>query len=141
MCSPRRREGHEEKLKWDVIFDQLSNKVIGCAIEVHRELGPGLLETAYEQCLAAELSRSRIPFQLQVDLPVNYKGTKLDCSYRIDLLIDQQLIIELKCVEQLLKIHEAQILTYMRLAKIGVGLLINFNVPVLKKGIKRFLLS
>jgi GxxExxY protein len=124
-----------------VIFDQLSNKVIGCAIEVHRELGPGLLESAYEQCLAAELSRSRIPFQLQVDLPVSYKGTRLDCSYRIDLLIDRQLIIELKCVEQLLKIHEAQILTYMRLAKVKVGLLINFNVPVLKKGIKRFLLT
>ena len=141
MCSPRKREEHEEKLKWDVIFDPLSNKVIGCAIEVHRELGPGLLESAYEQCLAAELSRFRIPFQLQVDLPVSYKGTRLDCSYRIDLLIDEQLIIELKCVEQLLKIHEAQILTYMRLAKIRVGLLINFNVPVLKKGIKRFLLS
>ena len=139
MCSPRRHEGHEGKLKWDVIFDQLSNKVIGCAIEVHRELGPGLLESAYEQCLAAELSRFRIPFQLQVDLPVSYKGTRLDCSYRIDLLIDEQLIIELKCVEQLLKIHEAQIL--MRLAKIRVGLLINFNVPVLKKGIKRFLIS
>jgi GxxExxY protein len=139
MCSPRRHEGHEGKLEWDVIFDQLSNKVIGCAIEVHRELGPGLLESAYEQCLAAELSRFRIPFQLQVDLPVSYKGTRLDCSYRIDLLIDEQLIIELKCVEQLLKIHEAQIL--MRLAKIRVGLLINFNVPVLKKGIKRFLLS
>jgi GxxExxY protein len=141
MCSPRRHEGHEGKLKWDVIFDQLSNKVIGCVIEVHRELGPGLLESAYEQCLAAELSRFRIPFQLQVDLPVSYKGTRLDCSYRIDLLIDEQLIIELKCVEQLLKIHEAQILTYMRLAKIRVGLLINFNVPVLKKGIKRFLIS
>lgn len=124
-----------------MIFDQLSNKVIGCAIEVHRELGPGLLESAYERCLAAELGRSRIPFQLQVDLPVSYKGTRLDCGYRIDLLVDQQLIIELKCVEQLLKIHEAQIPTYMRLAKIGVGLLINFNVPVLKKGIKRFLLS
>lgn len=124
-----------------MIFDQLSNKVIGCAIEVHRELGPGLLETAYEQCLAAELSRARIPFQLQVDLPVSYKGTRLDCSYRIDLLIDQQLVIELKCVEQLLKIHEAQILTYMRLAKIKIGLLINFNVPVLRNGIKRFLLS
>lgn len=124
-----------------MFFDPLSNKVIGCAIEVHRELGPGLLESAYEQCLAAELSRCRIPFQLQVDLPVSYKGTKLDCSYRIDLLINNQLIIELKCVEQLLKIHEAQILTYMRLAKITVGLLINFNVPVLKKGIKRFLLS
>jgi GxxExxY protein len=124
-----------------VIFDRLSNKVIGCAIEVHRELGPGLLESAYEQCLAAELGRSRIPFQLQVDLPVSYKGTRLDCGYRIDMLVDEQLIIELKCVEQLLKIHEAQILTYMRLAKISVGLLINVNVPVLKKGIKRFLLS
>lgn len=90
--------------------------------------------------LGCGLSRSQIPFQLQLDLPVSYKGTRL-CSYRIDLLIDQQLIIELKCVEQLLKIHEAQILTYMRLAKIRVGLLINFNVPVLKKGIKRFLLS
>jgi GxxExxY protein len=124
-----------------VIFDQLSNKVIGCAIEVHRELGPGLLESAYEQCLAAELSRSRIPYQLQVDLPVSYKGMKLDCSYRIDLLVDKQLIVELKSIEQLLKIHEAQILTYMRLAKVNVGLLMNFNVPVLKKGIKRFLLS
>ena len=124
-----------------MVFDELSNKVIGCAIEVHRELGPGLLESAYEQCLAAELSRCRIPFRLQVDLPVSYKGTQLGCSYRIDLLIDEQLIIELKCVEQLLKIHEAQILTYMRLAKIKVGLLINFNVPVLKKGIRRFLLS
>jgi GxxExxY protein len=124
-----------------VIFDQLSNKVIGCAIEVHRELGPGLLESAYEQCLAAELSRSQIPYQLQVDLPVSYKGMKLDCSYRIDLLVDKQLIVELKSIEQLLKIHEAQILTYMRLAKVNVGLLMNFNVPVLKKGIKRFLLS
>lgn len=124
-----------------MFFEPSSNKVIGCAIEVHRELGPGLLESAYEQCLAAELSRCRIPFQLQVDLPVSYKGTKLDCSYRIDLLINNQLIIELKCVEQSLKILEAQILTYMRLAKITVGLLINFNVPVLKKGIKRFLLS
>jgi GxxExxY protein len=124
-----------------VIFDQLSNKVIGCAIEVHRELGPGLLESAYEQCLAAELSRSRIPYQLQVDLPVSYKGMRLDCSYRIDLLVDKQLIVELKSIEQLLKIHEAQILTYMRLAKVNVGLLMNFNVPVLKKGIKRFLLS
>ncbi|HET9916402.1 MAG TPA: GxxExxY protein [Candidatus Binatia bacterium] len=122
-------------------FDLLSNKVIGCAIEVHRELGPGLLESAYEQCLAAELSRSGIPFQVQVDLPVIYKGTRLDCGYRIDLLVDNQLIVELKSVEQLLKIHEAQILTYMRLTKVHIGLLINFNVALLKKGIKRFLLS
>jgi GxxExxY protein len=119
-----------------VIFDSLSNKVIGCAIEVHRELGPGLLESTYEQCLAAELSRSQIPFQLQVELPVNYKGVQLDCGYRIDLLIDNQLIVELKSIEQLLKIHEAQILTYMRLAKVKIGLLMNFNVPILKKGIK-----
>jgi GxxExxY protein len=124
-----------------VEFDELSKKVIGCAIEVHRELGPGLLESAYEQCLAAELSLSRIPFQVQVDLPVSYKGTRLDCGYRIDLLVDKQLIVELKCIEQLLKIHEAQILTYMRLAKVNVGLLMNFNVPILKNGIKRFLLS
>ena len=122
-------------------FDPLSNRVIGCAIEVHRELGPGLLESAYEQCLAAELGRSGIPFQVQVDLPVTYKGTRLDCGYRIDLLVDQRLIVELKSIEQLLKIHEAQILTYMKLAKVNVGLLMNFNVPVLKKGIKRFLLS
>jgi GxxExxY protein len=124
-----------------VEFDELSKKVIGCAIEVHRELGPGLLESAYEQCLAAELSLSRISFQIQVDLPVSYKGTRLDCGYRIDLLVEKQLIVELKCIEQLLKIHEAQILTYMRLAKVNVGLLMNFNVPILKNGIKRFLLS
>ena len=124
-----------------MVFDKLSNKVIGCAIEVHRELGPGLLESAYEQCLAAELSRSGVTFQVQVDLPVIYKGTRLNCWYRIDFLVEQQLIVELKSVEQLLKIHEAQILTYMRLTKVHIGLLINFNVPLLKKGIKRFLLS
>lgn len=121
-------------------FDELSNKVLGCAIEVHRELGPGLLESTYEQCLAYELNRSKIPFQLQVGLPVEYKQTQLDCGYRIDLLIDGRLIVEVKSVEQLLKIHEAQILTYMRLSDVKVGLLINFNVPVLKKGIKRFVL-
>jgi GxxExxY protein len=121
-------------------FDELSNKVLGCAIEVHRELGPGLLESTYEQCLAYELNRSKIPFQLQVGLPVEYKQTRLDCGYRIDLLVDGRLIVEVKSVEQLLKIHEAQILTYMRLSKVKVGLLINFNVPLLKKGIKRFLL-
>ena len=124
-----------------MIFDSLSNKVIGCAIEVHRELGPGLLESAYEQCLAAELSRLQIPFQIQVDLPINYKGMPLNCGYRIDLLINNQLIVELKSIEQLLKIHEAQILTYMKLAKVNLGLLMNFNVPILKRGIRRFVLS
>lgn len=121
-------------------FDELSNRVLGCAIEVHRELGPGLLESTYEQCLAYELNRSKIPFQLQVGLPVEYQQIRLDCGYRIDLLVDDRLIVEVKSVEQLLKIHEAKILTYMRLSKVTVGLLINFNVPVLKKGIRRFLL-
>jgi GxxExxY protein len=123
-----------------VKFDELSNKVLGCALEVHRELGPGLLESAYEQCLAYELNRAKVPFKLQVDLPVEYKQIKLDCGYRMDLLVDDRLIVELKSVDLLLKVHEAQILTYMKLAKVRVGLLINFNVDVLKKGIKRFVL-
>ena len=121
-------------------FDETSNKVIGCAIEVHRELGPGLLESTYEQCLAYELNRAKIPFKLQVELPVEYKEIKLDCGYRIDLLADDRIIVELKSVEQLLPIHEAQVLTYMKLAGIGVGLLINFNVDVLRRGIRRFVL-
>ena len=121
-------------------FDELSNKVLGCALEVHRELGPGLLESAYEQCLAYELNRAKVPFKLQVELPVEYKQIKLDCGYRMDFLVDDRLIVELKSVDQLLKVHEAQILTYMKLAKVKVGLLINFNVDLLTKGIKRFVL-
>ena len=121
-------------------FDELSNKVLGCAIEVHRELGPGLLESTYEQCLAYELNRAGVPFKLQVDLPVEYKKIKLDCGYRIDLLADERLIVELKSVDQLLKIHEAQNLTYMKLSRVGVGLLINFNVDALRKGVRRFVL-
>jgi GxxExxY protein len=121
-------------------FDRLSNRVIGCAIEVHRELGPGLLESTYEQCLARELAIENIPFQIQVPLPVCYKGINLDCGYRIDLLIEKQLIIEIKAIAAILQIHEAQILTYMKLAKISVGLIINFNVELLKEGIKRFVL-
>jgi len=123
-----------------VKFDELSNKVLGCAIEVHRELGPGLLESTYEQCLAYELTDAKIPFKLQVELPVEYKRIKLACGYRIDLLADDRLIVELKSVDQLLKIHEAQILTYMKLAAVRVGLLINFNVDVLRKGVRRFVL-
>jgi GxxExxY protein len=123
-----------------VKFDELSNRVIGCAIEVHRELGPGLLESTYEQCLAYELNRAEIPFKLQVDLPVEYKQIKLDCGYRIDVFADNRIIVELKSVEHLLPIHEAQVLTYMKLAGVGVGLLINFNVDVLRRGIRRFVL-
>lgn len=115
-------------------FDDLSNKVIGCAIEVHRELGPGLLESAYEQCLAYELSKAWIPFKLQAELPIEYKKIRLQCGYRIDVLAGDQLIVEIKSVDQVLKIHEAQVLTYMKLARVKVGLLINFNVDVLRKG-------
>ena len=122
-------------------FEKLSNRVIGCAIDVHRVLGPGLLESAYEQCLARELSLSHISFEVQAPLPVEYKGVRLDCGYRIDLFVDKQLIIELKAVEKLLPIHQAQILTYMKLANVSVGLLMNFNVELLKDGgIRRFVL-
>jgi GxxExxY protein len=95
-------------------FDELSNKVIGCAIEVHRNLGPGLLESTYEQCLAHELKIEGMPFKLQYPLPVEYKGIKLDCGYRIDLLVDNSLIVELKSVDNVLPIHQAQLLTYMK---------------------------
>ena len=118
---------------------ELCRKVIGCAISVHRELGPGLLESTYEQCLAYELNAAGLNFDIQQSLPVEYKGLKLDCGYRIDVLIEDELILELKSVDGLKEIHKAQILTYMKLAKIPQGLLINFNVPVLKSGIKSFL--
>jgi GxxExxY protein len=121
-------------------FDELSRQVIGCAIEVHRNLGPGLLESTYRQCLACELSHADIAFQMEVPLPVRYKETLLDCGYRIDLLVSGDLIVEIKSNETLLPIHYAQILTYMRLAKIPLGLLINFNVTKLQNGIKRFVL-
>ena len=121
-------------------FDELSHRVIGCAIEVHRELGPGLLESTYEQCLAHELSRENISFKLQHPLPVIYKSVRIDCGYRIDLLVEDKLILELKSVEQIKDVHTAQLLTYMKLAHIKTGLLINFNTRMLKQGIKRFVL-
>ncbi len=121
-------------------FDDLSNKVIGLAIGVHKELGPGLLENTYKQCIAYELSHAVMPFQLEVELPVIYKSVRIACGYRIDLVVDSRLIVEFKCVDKLLPIHEAQLLTYMKLSKIGIGLLINFNERYLKNGIKRFVL-
>jgi GxxExxY protein len=121
-------------------FDELSRRVIGRAIEVHRILGPGLLESTYRQCLACELANAQIPFQVELLLPVRHKDILLDCGYRIDLLVSGDLIVEIKSVETLLPIHQAQILTYMRLAKIPIGLLINFNVTKLQNGIKRFVL-
>ena len=121
-------------------FDKLSNQIIGCAIEVHKNLGPGLLESTYEQCLAYELKRSNISFKLQHNLPVEYKGIKLDCGYRIDILIDNRVIVELKSVDNILPIHQAQLLTYMKLSGVGIGLLMNFNVKYMKNGIKRMVL-
>ena len=121
-------------------FDELSRRMIGCAIEVHRNLGPGLLESTYRQCLACELSHAGIRFQMELPVPVRYKDVLLDCGYRIDLLVDRRLIVEIKSGEALLPIHQAQILTYMRLANVALGLLVNFNVIKLQNGIKRFVL-
>lgn len=115
----------------------LTEAIIGGAIEVHQALGPGLLESAYEQCLCHELSLRGISFRRQVELPVQYKGVKLDCGYRIDILVEDLVIVELKAVEKLLAVHEAQLLTYLRLYNRSVGLLINFNVSLLKNGLKR----
>lgn len=121
-------------------FSELSNKVIGCAIEVHSFLGPGLLETTYEQCLAHELKINRINFRLQHPIPVVYKGIRLDCGYRADVLVENEIILELKSVEKLAGIHEAQLLSYMKLADIHQGFLINFNVKRLKDGLRSFIL-
>ncbi len=118
-------------------FEELSHRVIGCALEVHKALGPGLLESSYEHCLAHELSLAGVPFRLQHPLPVSYKGVLLDCGYRVDVFVDERLIVELKRVEKVQSIHEAQLLTYMKLAKVRIGLLMNFNVMVLRDGIKR----
>ncbi|RMG56598.1 MAG: GxxExxY protein [Acidobacteria bacterium] len=121
--------------------DRLSHRIIGAAIEVHRHLGPGLLESAYEAALAREFEVRGIPFERQVPLPLVYKGTKLDCGYRLDFLVDRLVIVELKSVDELAPIHEAQALTYLRLLERKLCLLINFNVPVLKQGIKRIVLN
>ena len=118
----------------------LTNKVLGLAFEVHTQLGAGLLESTYESCLFYELKENNINVERQKKLPIIYKGIQLDTDYRIDLLIDNQLIIELKSVEALQPVHSAELLTYMKLSNLKYGLLLNFNVPHLKQGIKRFIL-
>jgi GxxExxY protein len=124
----------------DLRFKELSEQVIGAAIEVHKALGPGLLESAYEVCLCYELSKRGVPFQRQKPMPVTDKEVKLDCGYRIDVLVDGKIVVEIKSVDNLLPVHEAQLLTYMRLGGFGVGLLINFNEVVLKDGLVRMVL-
>jgi len=115
----------------------LTGEIIGAAIEVHKSLGPGLLESIYEECICIELSKREIHFERQKEIEVAYKGIKLENRYRIDILVKELVIVELKSCEELLPIHEAQLLTYLKLTGVEVGLLINFNVPVLKEGIRR----
>lgn len=117
--------------------DPLSEEIIGACIEIHRGLGPGLLESAYQECLCHELSLRGIPFRRQVPVPLQYKGISLDCSYQLDVLVDERIIVELKAVERLSSLHVAQLLTYLKLTGHRVGLLINFNVPLLKQGVRR----
>ncbi|MFC1725176.1 GxxExxY protein [candidate division KSB1 bacterium] len=115
----------------------ITEKVIGASIEVHKSLGPGLLESIYEECLCFELDQLKLSYDRQVNIPVVYKNLKLDGGYRVDLIVENLVIIELKTVEKILPVHEAQLLTYLKITKIPIGLLLNFNVPVLKEGLKR----
>ena len=121
-------------------INQITETIIGAAIEVHRHLGPGLLESAYHTCLAREMTLRGLDFEREKELPIEYKGVQLDCGYRLDFRVEQSVIVELKAVEALQPIHEAQLLTYLKLTRCKIGLLINFNVPVLKMGLKRMIL-
>jgi D-glycero-D-manno-heptose 1,7-bisphosphate phosphatase len=121
-------------------IDRLSNKIIGLAIEIHRHLGPGLLESAYQQSLAYEFSKNNIPFELEKKIPVMYKSVNIDCAYRADMVVDNKILLEFKSVDRLLPIHEAQVLTYLKLSGLKLGMLINFNVTLLRRGIRRIIL-
>jgi GxxExxY protein len=138
ILSPAERD----RIRVDRVMEvnELSGKVIGAAIEVHKILGPGLLESAYEECLCHELELRSIPYERQKELPIEYKGTSLNCGYRLDIVVADRVILELKACETLEAIHEAQLLTYLKLTGLKLGLLINFNVPVLKEGIRRLAL-
>jgi GxxExxY protein len=118
-------------------FNEVSQAIIGAAIEVHRSLGPGLLESAYEECLAREFTLKQLNFERQKPLSVEYKGLKLDCGYRLDFLVEGMVVVEVKAVDALLPVHEAQLLSYLKLGNWKMGLLINFHVPLLKNGLKR----
>jgi GxxExxY protein len=118
-------------------INQLSNKIIGAAIEVHKAIGPGLLESAYEECLCHELNLRGIFYERQRPLPLEFKGKKLDCTYRLDVVVEKQVILELKSCERIEPIHEAQLLTYLQLSGLHLGLILNFNVVVMRAGIKR----
>ena len=144
MTNHEEREEHEGKdggpPEMAKPFQALSGQVIGCAIEVHRFLGPGLLESSYQRCLSRELELNGIAHACEAPLPIEYKGVSLECGYRVDVLVGNTLIIELKSVKKIDPIHEAQILTYMKLSGIRTGLMFNFNVTKLKDGMKRYVL-
>ena len=120
-----------------VVENVLTDQIIGCAIEVHRHLGPGLLESVYEECLCYELSQLGLRFERQVHLPVTYKGIKLECGHKLDLVVEDSVVVELKSIEDITPLHQAQLLTYLKTSNKKVGLLINFNVQFLKNGLKR----
>ena len=120
--------------------DPVTGEILAAAIEVHRALGPGLLETAYQACLEQELADRGVPFRSQVDLPVKYKGRRVGCAYRLDLIVRDEVIVEIKAVESLAPIHQAQLLTYLRLSGLRKGLLMNFHAPLLRDGVKRMIL-
>ena len=126
---------HENK------YSELTGKIISCAIEVHKALGPGLLESAYEECLAYELRNAGLKVERQKPLPVVYKEIRLDCGYRIDILVEDAVIVEMKSVDALIPVHEAQILTYLKFSEKKIGLLMNFNVILLKNGLKKYVLN
>jgi len=118
-------------------INRITEKIIGCAIEVHRNLGPGLLESAYEKCLCYELTQVGFEYKQQLPLPVIYKGINLECGYRMDVVVEDLVIVEIKAIERILPVHEAQLLSYLKLYNKKVGLLMNFHVPMLKSGLKR----
>ncbi len=120
--------------------NDLTQQIIGAAINVHRSLGPGLLESVYEECLCSELRFGSIPFDRQVSLPLIYRDVRLECGFRLDIVVDQTVVVEIKAIEKLAPIHEAQMLTYLRLSRLSTGLLINFNHSTLKEGLRRFVL-
>ncbi|HEU4329224.1 MAG TPA: GxxExxY protein [Roseiflexaceae bacterium] len=122
-------------------INRLTQTIIGATIEVHRALGPGLLESAYEECLCYELTAQQVQLERQKPLPVIYKGNRLDCGYRVDLLVMNTVVVEIKSVEELLPVHTAQVLTYLKLDGWNIGLLINFNVPALRQGLKRLVMN
>ena len=134
---PQRHRGTEKTVYY---HKELTEKLIACAIEVHRHLGPGLLESAYDECFCYELGKNGVPIERQKALPLVYKEIKLDCGYRMDVVADNKVVVELKCVDKIMPIHEAQLLTYLKLSGLKVGLIINFHAATLREGIKRLAL-